>query len=257
MLLAIDIGNTNTVFALFKGDAVLQSWRLCTENARTADEYAAFLGHMCALAGIKLAKIKEVMISSVVPETNFHVENFCRHYLQADPVFITKDNVPIEIDLKRPEDVGADRLVNALAIKRFYQTPAIVIDFGTATTFDVVDAQGRYAGGVIAPGIDLSVNALHQAASKLPKVSVEKPDHVIGKSTVEAMQSGIYWGYAGLIEGVVAKIRQENGHGPMFVLATGGLAPLFAQGSSVIDTVDEHLTLKGLLEIYKNRKSGG
>ncbi len=255
MLLAIDVGNTNTVFAVYKKDKLHDSWRLHTQNARSADEYAGFLNQVFDLGGVKFKNIQDVIISSVVPETNFHLQGLCKKYLGRAPVFISKDNVPIEIDLERPEDVGADRLVNALAVKVHYSTPAIVIDFGTATTFDVIDAKGAYAGGVIAPGIDLSMNALHQAASKLPKVSVEKPSSVIGKSTVQAMRSGIYFGYKGLIEGVVAEIKQELGCEEALVIATGGLATLFAKDSEIIEIVDQDLTLKGLYEIYKGLKA--
>lgn len=250
MLLAIDVGNTNTVFAVFKGDSLIDRWRIHTDHGRSADEYAAFLNQVFDLSGLKLKKITDVLVSSVVPETNFHVGRLCEKYIGAVPVFISKDNVPIDLKVDRPEDVGADRLVNALAVKAHYSTPAIVIDFGTATTFDVIDADGAYAGGVIAPGIDLSMRALHQAASKLPKISVRKPDAVIGKSTVEAMRSGVYWGYAGLIEGIVGGIREELG-GDVLVLATGGLAGLFSRDSHVIQKVDEDLTLKGLYEIHK------
>ena len=250
MLLAIDVGNTNAVFAVFAGDKLLDSWRLHTENTRSADEYAAFLQQVFDLADLKFSDIKDVLIGSVVPEVNFHMRGLCEKYLKTEPIFITKDNVPITLNVDRPEDVGADRLVNALAVKTHYNSPAIVIDFGTATTFDVVDADGAYAGGVIAPGIDLSINALHQAASKLPKVSVQKPDNIIGKSTVQAMRSGIYFGYKGLIEGVVGQIQDELG-GKVLVLATGGLASLFAEDSTVIDQVDADLTLKGLYEIHK------
>jgi type III pantothenate kinase len=253
MLLAIDVGNTNTVFALFEGESLLKSWRMQTVRARTPDEYAAFLGNMCALEGVKLSAIASVLVSSVVPETKFALNRFCEKYLKVAPRFISKDDVGIEIDLRRPEEVGADRLVNALAVVYEYQAPAIVIDFGTATTFDVVDAKGRYAGGVIAPGIDLSLNALHSAASKLPKISVAKPERAIGKSTVEAMQSGIFWGYAGLIEGIVDRLKVELG-GDVLVLATGGLAPLFAGECKFISRVDEQLTLKGLLLISKKLK---
>lgn len=253
MLLAIDVGNTNTVFALFEGEALRKNWRMQTVRARSPDEYAAFLGNMCALEGIALTQISDVIVSSVVPETHFAIQRFCEKYIKHSPRIITKDDVGIEIDLPRPEDVGADRLVNALAVVSEYKAPAIVIDFGTATTFDVIDAQGRYAGGVIAPGIDLSLNALHSAASKLPKINVAKPARAIGKSTVEAMQSGIFWGYAGLIEGIVTRIKVELG-GDVLVLATGGLAPLFAEECKFISKVDELLTLKGLLLIHKKLK---
>ena len=255
MLLAIDVGNTNTVFAVFKGDSLLDSWRLRTESGRSADEYAGFLNQVFDLSGVKFKKITDVIISSVVPEANFHISALCEKYIDAAPMFVSKDNVPVKIDVERPGDVGADRLVNAVAVKAHYKGfkkgGAIVIDFGTATTFDVIDANGAYAGGVIAPGIDLSIDALHRAASKLPKISVQKPERVIGKSTVQAMRSGIYHGYESLIEGVVKGIRSELQGGDVLVLATGGLANLFAEGSDVIDQVDQDLTLKGLYEIYR------
>ncbi len=251
MLLAIDVGNTNTVFAVFKGDSLLDSWRLRTESGRSADEYAGFLTQVFDLSGMKFKKISDVIVSSVVPEANFHISALCEKYVEAAPVFVSKDNVPVKIDVERPGDVGADRLVNAVAVKAHYKTPAIVIDFGTATTFDVIDASGAYAGGVIAPGIDLSIDALHRAAAKLPKISVKKPERVIGKSTVQAMHSGIYHGYASLIAGVVKGIRAELKGGDVLILATGGLANLFADGSDVIDAVDQDLTLKGLYEIQK------
>ncbi len=254
MLLAIDVGNTNIVFAAYKEEKLIGSWRLHTENARSVDEYAVFLKQALDLGGVKFKDFKDVIISSVVPETNFHLCGLCEKYMNRAPVFVTKDNVGIEIDLERPEDVGADRLVNALAVKVHYSVPAIVIDFGTATTFDVIDARGAYAGGVIAPGINLSMNALHQAASKLPKISVAKPEKVIGKSTVQAMQAGVYFGYQCLIEGIVRHIRAELGRDDVLVLATGGLADLFAEGSDVIDQVDHELTLKGLYEIHKGLK---
>ena len=251
MLLAIDIGNTNTVFAVFKDEALVDSWRLHTLNARSADEYAGFLNQVFNLADLNLKDVETVLIGSVVPETNFHMRALCEKYIGIDPVFITKDNVGIDIDLDRPEDVGADRLVNALAVKVHYKSPAIVIDFGTATTFDVIYADGAYAGGVIAPGVDVSIDALLREASKLPKISVHKPQNVIGRSTVQAMRAGIYWGYASMIEGVVSQIKSEIGD-DVLVLATGGLANVFAEElKDVIDTVDQDLTLKGLYEVHK------
>jgi type III pantothenate kinase len=189
----------------------------------------------------------------VVPAADFPIKTFCEKYLKKKPVMVTRKNVPIKVDLDTPDEVGADRLVNALAIIEFYKTPAIVIDFGTATTFDVIDAKGRYAGGAIAPGINLSVEALHRAAAKLPKVNIKKPRSVIGKNTVEAIQSGIFFGYLGLIEGIVENITKEMGAKP-FVLATGGLAHLFQPHTKVIHKVDDELTLKGLLHIHQLSK---
>ncbi|MCB9980857.1 MAG: type III pantothenate kinase [Rhodospirillales bacterium] len=259
MLLAIDVGNTNIVFAVFDGDTPRDAWRLHTYARRCGDEYAVFLHQVLGMAGLCFADMDDVVISSVVPETHFHLEGFCKKHLHLVPVFITKDHVPITIDMERPEDVGADRLVNALAVKMHYgervgTSGAIVIDFGTATTFDVIDASGAYAGGAIAPGIDLSVNALHSAASKLPKIGVRKPAQAIGKTTVEAMRSGVYWGYVGLIERITGQISAELGTKKPFVLATGGLATLF-EDAGVIDLIDPDLTLKGLLEIYKGMSS--
>jgi type III pantothenate kinase len=253
MLLAIDIGNTSTVFALFKGDALAHSWRCTTIRARSADEYASFLNELFSLANLEWSAVNDIIIGSVVPEADFHIKGFCKKYLHKEPVMVTADIVGIGIDMPKPEEVGADRLINAVAVIEHYKTPAIVIDFGTATTFDVIDAKGRYAGGAIAPGINLSVEALHNAAAKLPSIEIRKPARAIGKSTVEAMQSGVYLGYIGLIENIVKEIVTEMGSAP-FVLATGGLAPLFADNTDTIEAIDDTLTLKGLLKIYKQQK---
>lgn len=255
MLLGIDVGNTDTVFALYDGDDLSKSWRLRTQIGRSVDEYAGFLSQMFDLCGFTFDIIEDVIISSVVPDTDFHLRGLCQAYLGCEAVFISKDNVPIKLDVDRPEQVGADRLVNAVAVNIHYCAPAIVVDFGTATTFDVISADGAYAGGVIAPGVHLSVEALHAAASKLPKVSVRKPEKIVGRSTKQAMYAGIYYGYESLIEGVVHKIKHEQGFEDMLVLATGGLATLFAQGSDVIDQVDQDLTLKGLYDIHKGLRS--
>ncbi len=253
MLLAIDIGNTNTVFAVYKGAQIVKSWRCSSEAARSADQYAAFLNELFSLSNISWDGFEDVIVSSVVPEANFHVRSFCKEYLKLEVIFVEPEMVGIRIDLNTPEDIGADRIVNAAAVIEHYQTPAIVIDFGTATTLDVIDKDGVYIGGSIAPGINLSVSALHQAAAKLPSVSIKKPAHVIGKDTVSAIHSGVYWGYIGLIEGLVSRISKELPEKP-FVVATGGLANLFVQDTPAIDTVDQDLTLKGLLKIYQDNK---
>ena len=255
MLMAIDIGNTNTVFALFAGDKVEHFWRCRTDTARSVDEYAVFLRPLFEMAGVKWSGISDVMICSVVPDADLHIERFCLKYLSRKPFFVTATSVKdIKIDLDRPAELGADRIVNAVAVVEHYRTPAVVIDFGTATTFDVIDNHGAYRGGVIAPGVRLSIEALHSRAAKLPKVSIQKPPTIIGRNTVDAMQSGMFWGYIGLIEGIVRQIREEIGE-ELFVLATGGLAVLYAEGTEIIEQVDEHLTLKGLLKIYKDRQS--
>lgn len=254
MLLAIDIGNTNTVFALFRDETLVHSWRCKTESSRTVDEYAVFLSQLFQISKTGLDEIEDVIASSVVPDANFHLEGFCKKYLKCDLLFVGAANVDLEIDLDYPEEVGADRIVNAVAVKAYYKTPAVVVDFGTATTFDVIDEQGVYCGGVIAPGIRLSLEALAKRAAKLSQVNIEKPAKAIGKNTSSAMQSGLYWGYIGLIEGILGKIREEIGGKP-YVIATGGLAPLYAQSTDMIDTVDDNLILKGLLEIHQSRKS--
>lgn len=250
-LLAIDIGNTNTVFAIYNSKKLFQSWRCQTAIARTADEYAAFLSHLLELKKLSFSDIKDVIVSSVVPDADMNIKKFCKNYCKREAIFVKANMVRIKVKIDRPGDVGADRIVNAVAIKTHYKTPAIVIDFGTATTFDIINAKGDYVGGVIAPGINLSLEALHRAAAKLPKISIKKTDKVIGTSTMTAMQSGIYWGYIGLIEGLVKRIQKEMGVKP-FVLATGGLATLFADNVSMIDAVDDELTLKGLLRIYQD-----
>lgn len=251
MLIAIDAGNTNIVFALYDGQKVVQSWRCKTDAARTADEYASWLYPLFDAAGLRFDRIKSAIISSVVPDANFNLRRLCEKNFNC-PVTMVKDDMKalgLTIKLPKPEEVGADRIVNAIAVKAHYKYPAVVVDFGTATTFDVVDHEGAYCGGVIAPGVNLSMNALHQAAAKLPRVGITKPDSVIGRDTVGAMQSGIFWGYVGMIEGVIARISAEIGCTP-FVIATGGLSSLFAQGTDIITTIDEDLTLKGLIHIH-------
>ncbi len=242
MLLAIDIGNTNTVFALCEGEQIVKTWR---SETGAADQYKELESNTVG--------IDDVIVSSVVPNTNEALSSFCQRQIGKAPIFVDAAMTGLTIDLDNPDEAGADRLVNARAVVDYYSAPAIVIDFGTATTFDVIDAQGRYSGGVIAPGVNLSIEALHRATAKLPSVPVEKPPAVIGKNTVHAIQSGIYWGYIGLIEGIVQKIIDDMGVKPL-VLATGGLAPLFADSTPLIDKVDEELTLKGLTRIYQARQ---
>lgn len=251
MLLTIDAGNTNIVFAVYDGETQICVWRMHTIAQRTADEYVALLSPLMVRYSIAEDNIKNVIISSVVPAVNAPLMDLCDKTYGVKPVFITSDMMKdkININLDKPEDVGADRLVNALAVCTHYQTPAVVVDFGTATTFDVIGDNNTYEGGVISPGINLSIEALHLAAAKLPMVAIEKPARAIGKNTKEAMQSGIYWGYVGLIEGTLKRIEIEMGVKP-YVIGTGGLAPLFAQGTDVIDIIDQDLTLKGLLKIY-------
>jgi len=252
MLLAIDSGNTNIVFAMFDGDQVKGEWRSSTDTNRTADEFGVWLTQLMAMEGMNRHDVTHCIIASVVPAVVFSLKTLCRRYFGCEALVVGDPGVDlgIEIDLDRPEEVGADRLVNAVAAHKYYKGPLIVIDFGTATTFDVVDEDGTYLGGAIAPGINLSLEALHTAAAKLPRVAIGRPQTVIGKATVPAMRSGVFYGYCGLIEGLVGRIIKEFGK-PMTVVATGGLAPLFLNGTDIIEHLDPDLTLRGLLEIHR------
>ena len=252
MLLAINANNTNTVFAIWEGADLKGSWRTATEGKRTADEYVVWLDHLLALEGLARSDVDGAVIASVVPEANFNLRRLCREYCRSDPLVVGEPDVAIGARalVDRPEEVGADRLVNTVAAHDRYKGPLIVVDFGTATTFDVVDADGNYRGGVIAPGINLSLQALAMAAAKLPSVPIARTEKVIGTSTVACMQSGIFWGYVGLVEGLVDRIKREYG-APMAVVSTGGLAPLFDGATRVINHVDAELTLWGLRLIYR------
>lgn len=253
-LLAIDAGNTNTAFAIFEGDVQRGQWRTATDTGRTADEYAVWLGQLMALEKLDPARIVAAIIASVVPQGLFPLRSLCRRYYGCDSLVVGEGlDLGLKVLVDRPEEVGADRLVNAVGAHVRYPGALIAIDFGTATTFDVVDDAGDYHGGVIAPGINLSLEALHQTSASLPRVAVERPPRVIGKATVPAMQSGVYWGYVGLIEGVVARIKDEFG-ARMTVVATGGLAPLFDAATEVIEYVDADLTMRGLLEVYRRNE---
>lgn len=256
MLLAIDCGNTNTVFAVYAGDEQRGVWRISTNAQRTADEYAVWMTQLLSLKGLTVADITESIISTVVPGTRRGFDALMAQHFGITPLVIRDPNVDlgIKILVERPEQVGADRLVDAVGAHIRYPGDLIVIDFGTGTTFEVVDADGNFRGGVIAPGINLSVEALYMTGALLPRVNIEKPDRVIGGATVPSMQSGIFWGYVSMIEGMVPRIVAEYGK-PMKVLATGGLAPLFVNETDVIQAVEPDLTLLGLVEINRrNRK---
>ncbi len=250
LLLAVDVGNTNTVFAVYRDREPLGQWRIATVRNRTGDEYAAALTQLMMLDGVSHRDVADVVISSVVPEALFALKQMCAHVFDCTPKIVRENlgvGVPIAID--NPREVGADRLVNAVAAHRRYGGPLIVVDFGTATTFDIVDRDGAYCGGVIATGINLSLEALHRAAAKLPRIAVERPERVIGTSTVTAMQSGVFYGYVGMIEGMVHRIQDEFG-ADMTVVATGGLGGLFADATDSIDRYDRDLTMAGLVELF-------
>jgi type III pantothenate kinase len=247
MLLVVDAGNTNVVMAVHDGSGWRGIWRIATEPQRTSDEYAVWLLSLLTHSGLKREDIDLAVIGTVVPAALYHLRRLCRDWFEVEPL-IARSSLDwgFEIRMDNPEEVGADRLLNALAGHRKYQGPLVVIDFGTATTFDVVDKDGAYLGGVIAPGINLSIEALHRAAARLPRIGIGRPQAVIGRSTIPAMQSGIFWGYVGMIEGLVARIRGEFDGGALKVIATGGLAPLLAEGTTIIERIDPDLTLDGL-----------
>lgn len=252
MLVAIDAGNTNVVFAVFDGETLRAKWRASSDAKRTADEYAVWLTQLMGLQNLKPSDITGAIIANVVPAAAFTLNTLCSEFFKVRPMVIGEPGVDlgIEVHMDHRENVGADRLVNALAAHRAHGGPLIVIDFGTATTFDIVGPDGAYEGGVIAPSAQHSVEALYTAAAQLPRVKIERPEKVIGKDTVPAMKSGIYWGYVGLIEGLTARIREEYGR-PMKVIATGGLATLYAEAAPVIEEVDSDLTLRGLRLIHE------
>lgn len=252
MLLAIDVGNTNTVFAVCDGHKPVNVWRCQTMAHRASDEYAAWLFQLFSMEGLQFSQISDVIVSSVVPDANFHLQRLAQDVFDCVCMVVGAADGPdlgLVINVDKPGEVGADRLVNSVAVLHDYQPPAIVVDFGTATTFDVINARGEYCGGVIAPGANLSISALHQAAAKLPRIDIKKPAQVIGRDTISAMQSGIYWGYVGLIESMLLKIEREMEARPL-VIATGGLSGLFANDIQRIEKIDEDLTLRGLLHIY-------
>ena len=259
MLLAIDVGNTNTVFAVFDGGEMRGQWRAATDAQRTADEHAVWFSQLMSREALKLDDIGDVVLSTVVPQCLSALKLLCEHYCGCTPLVVGEPEVELGIDVNvaQPGEVGADRLVNAVGAHCQYDGPLIIIDFGTATTFDAINADGSYEGGIIAPGINLSLESLHQAAAQLPRVAVSRPEKVIAKSTVPAMQSGIYWGYIGLIEGIVQRMKDEYGGGDMKVVATGGLAPLFSDGTPAIDEIDPDLTIRGLLEIFSRNSRDG
>jgi type III pantothenate kinase len=251
MLLAIDQGNTNTLFAVHDGEKWLRQWRTATESTRTADEYAVWLSQLLNLADLSLKDLDGCVISSVVPQSLFNLRNLSRRYLSVEPM-VVGDNVDLgmEVRITKPSEAGADRLVDAIGAHITYPGDLIVIDSGTATVFDVVAADGGLEGCAIAPGINLSMQALHEAAANLPRIAIQRPAHVIGRDTVESMQAGVYWGYVAMIEGLVRQIKEEWGK-PMTVIGTGGVASLFEGATASIDKFDHDLTIRGLLEIHR------
>ena len=254
MLLALDVGNTNTVVGVFDGEELKAHWRLSTRRAGTCDEYGIFVKSLFDFAGLDFRAITAVILSTVVPTVQGPLEEMSRQFFGVEPMVVgpgIKSGMPILYE--SPREVGADRIVNGVAAFELYGGPCIVVDFGTATTFDAVSARGEYLGGVICPGIGISAEALFQRAAKLPRVDIVRPKSVIGRATVSSMQSGLYYGYLGLVEGLVARMRDELGGNPK-VIATGGLAGLLLAGSSLVDHLDPLLTLIGLRILYERNR---
>ena len=253
MLLAIDAGNTNLVFALVEEGTIRARWRIATDARRTADQYAVWLHQLLALEGYTKADVSAVIIGTVVPRALHNLEVLATKYFGAEPLVAGEPPVEwgIALDVAEPKSVGADRVLNAIAAHALYEGDLIVVDFGTAATFDVVDYTGAYKGGIIAPGINLSLDALVNAAAKLPRIAIEAPGSksVIGRTTEEQMHIGIYWGYVAMIEGLVARLKAEIGR-PVKVVATGGLATLFDAHTEVFDAIEGDLTIQGLAMLY-------
>ncbi|OXS54652.1 pantothenate kinase [Cohnella sp. CIP 111063] len=254
MILVVDVGNTNIVLGLYKGRTLTHHWRLGTNRSATVDEYGVLIHNLFQIAGVKAEQIEGVILSCVVPPIMNTLERLFEAYVGKQALVVGPGiKTGLNIRYENPREVGADRIVNAVAGIEQYGTPLVVVDFGTATTFDYIDGTGAYLGGAIVPGIGISAEALYQRAAKLPRIELSKPKTVIGRNTVAAMQSGIIYGYAGQVDGIVKRIRQEFGVQPR-VIATGGLAELIAGESETIETVDPLLTLEGLRIVYERNR---
>ncbi|MBN2332659.1 MAG: type III pantothenate kinase [Deltaproteobacteria bacterium] len=255
MILVVDVGNTNTVLGLFRDRQLIRSWRVATNFSRTEDEYGILFNNLFSYSSINSSEIRGMSLACVVPPMLDLMVSMAKKYLHLKPLVVgpgIKTGMPIMLD--NPREIGADRIVNAVAAYQQHKQSLVVIDFGTATTFDCVSAKGEYLGGIIAPGLQISIEALFQRASKLPRVEMIRPREVVGKNTVHSMQSGIVYGYLSLVEGLVSRISHELQTEPL-VIATGGLAPLIARETATIDQVDELLTLDGLLYLYELNRS--
>jgi type III pantothenate kinase len=254
MLLVVDVGNTNTVLGVYQGTELRAHWRIETNKGRTADEYAVVLRQLMDLASVAWGSIQAAIVSTVVPPILFPVENMCKRYLGIQPLVVgtgMKTGMPVLYE--NPREVGADRIVNAVAAYDRFHQGCIVVDFGTATTFDCVSQKGEYLGGAIAPGIIIAADALYQAAAKLPRVEISRPPKVVGRNTVHSMQSGLVFGYAGLVDAIVERMREELDF-PTRCIATGGLATLIAKESRTIEEADDMLTLRGLFLLYERNR---
>src|SRR6476619_3588786 len=259
MILAVDVGNTNLVFALVDGEEIKARWRIATDPRRTADQYSVWLHQLLDLEGFSRDDVEGVIIGTVVPRALHNLEVLSEKYFHKTPVIAGQGKAewPLQLDVDEPQNVGADRALNAIAAHAKHKGDLLVIDFGTATTFDVISATGAYTGGIIAPGINLSLDALVNAAAKLPRVAIEAPESrsVIGRTTEEQMHIGIYWGYIAMTEGLVARLKAEIGR-PVKVIATGGLAALFDEHTTIFDALESDITIQGLAMLFARSQRG-
>ena len=254
MIFVLDVGNTNTVIGLYEGDILKYHWRVETNRSKTEDEYGMTIKSLFQYEGLSSDQVEGIIISSVVPPIMFALEGMCKKYFGIKPLVVGPGiKTGLDIKYENPREVGADRIVNAVAGIHEFGSPLIIVDFGTATTYCYINEDKQYVGGAIAPGIGISTEALYSKASKLPRIEIARPESIIGKNTVAAMQSGILYGYVGQVEGIVSRIKEQSKVEPL-VIATGGLAPLIANESTAIDIVEPFLTLKGLQLIYKRNR---
>ncbi|WP_087974052.1 type III pantothenate kinase [Oceanobacillus rekensis] len=252
MLFVLDVGNTNTVLGVFEHDKLKYEWRIKTDRHKTADEFGMLIKSLFDHKDVTFSDIDGVIISSVVPPIMFALEKMSRDYFSIEAMVIGKEEFAtyLKMNYPNPKEIGADRIVNAVGAIYEHGSPLIIIDFGTATTYCYINESAEYSGGIITPGINISMDALYSKASKLPKIEIQSPDHVIGRSTVEAMTSGVFYGYIGQVDGLINRVKEEVKTSPT-VIATGGLSKLIADESTTIDIVDPHLTLKGLYLIHQ------
>lgn len=255
MLLAVDVGNTHITLGVYDNDELINNWRMATDKDKTADEIGVLILNMFKYSDIDVKKIDDVIISSVVPPIMYSLSHAMRKYLGKTPIVVDhKVNTKLKIMYDNPKEVGADRIVNAIGALKFYKAPMVIVDFGTATTFCVINEKNEYLGGAILPGIKISMSALFEKTAKLPRIEIAKPKNVIGTNTVDSMQSGVYYGYVGSVDYTVNKIKEELGCDDLTVIATGGLARMISEDSKTINHIDSKLTLKGLNVIYKSIK---
>ncbi|GAA0311205.1 type III pantothenate kinase [Gracilibacillus halotolerans] len=255
MIFVLDVGNTNTVLGVFDQGELKYEWRMKTDKYKTEDEFGMFIKSLLEHEGLSLGDIKDIIISSVVPPILFALERMSKKYFRCNPMIIGADNVKdfLKLTYPNPNELGADRIVNAVGAIEEYGAPLVIVDFGTATTYCYINEEEAYVGGLITPGVNISLDALYRNAAKLPKIELKRTENIIGQSTVEAMQSGVYYGYVGQVEEIVRRMK-ANVNGNPTVIATGGLANLIAKDAKSIDKVDPYLTLKGLYYIYKKNK---